>query len=84
MVTFVEVAPEGGRADDELLRGRRIRTPVWLTRAPYLALGVVIVGAVLAGDSTGFVRSAVQPIAAPRPPRPRVMCTPTEGPARSR
>jgi len=69
VVTFVELVPEGGRPDDEQLRGWRIRTPVWLTRAPYLALGVVIVGAVLAGDSTSLVRSAVQPIAA-APPAP--------------
>lgn len=69
MVTFVELVPEGGRPDDEQLRGWRIRTPVWLTRAPYLALVAVIVGAVLTGDSTSLVRSAVQPIAAP-PPAP--------------
>jgi len=69
VVTFVELAPEGGRPDDEQLRGRRIRSPVRLTRAPYLALGVVIVGAVLAGDTTTLVRSAVQPIAA-APPAP--------------
>ena len=67
VVTFVELVPEGGRPDDEQLRGWRIRTPVWLTRAPYLALGVVIVGAVLAGDSTSLVGSAVQPIAAAAP-----------------
>src|SRR5215471_12481824 len=69
VVTFVELLPEGGRPDDEQVRGWRIRTPVWLTRAPYLALGVVIVGAVLAGDSTTLVRSAVQPVAA-APPGP--------------
>ena len=69
MVTFVELAPEGGKPDDEQLRGRRIRSPVRLTRAPYLALVAVVVGAVLAGDGTSLVRSAVPPIAA-APPAP--------------
>lgn len=64
MVTFVELAPDGGGPDDEQLRGRRNRPPAWLTRARYLALVALIVGAVLAGDGTGLVRSAVQPIAA--------------------
>lgn len=67
MVTFVELAPEGGGPDDEQLRGERMRTPVWLTRAPYLVLVVVIVGAVLTGDGTSLVRSAVRPIAAATP-----------------
>lgn len=64
MVTFVELAPDGGGHDDEQLRRRRIRPPAWLPRARYLALVAVVVGAVLAGDTTGFVRSAVRPIAA--------------------
>jgi hypothetical protein len=69
VVTFVELAPEGDRPDDEQLRGRRVRTPALLTTARYLALVAVIVGAVLTGDSTTLVRSAVQPIAA-APPAP--------------
>ena len=67
MVTFVEVAPEGGGPDDEPLHGERIGRPAWLTRARYLALVAVIVGAALAGDGTSLVRSAVQPIAAASP-----------------
>jgi hypothetical protein len=64
VVTFVELAPDGGGSDDEQLRGRRIRTPAWVTRACYLALVAVMVGAVLAGDGTSLVRSAVTPIVA--------------------
>jgi hypothetical protein len=67
VVTFVELVPEGGRPDDEQLRGRRVRTPAWLTRTRYLALVAVIVGAFLAGDGTSLVRSAVRPLAAPAP-----------------
>jgi len=49
VVTFVEVAPEGGGPDDEPLHGERIGRPAWLTRARYLALVAVIVGAPAAG-----------------------------------
>jgi hypothetical protein len=68
VVTFVELAPDGGRPDDEQLRGRRIRRPAWLHRAGYIALVAAIAGAVLTGDGTSFVRSPVVPIAAPTPP----------------
>ena len=69
MVTFVEVAPDGGGPDDEQLRGRRVRGPAWLTRARYLALVAVVGGAVLTGDGTRLVRSAITPVAA-GPPAP--------------
>jgi hypothetical protein len=70
VVTFVEVPPDGGGPDEEQLRGRRARgAPAWLTRARYLALVAVIVGAVLAGDGTNLVRSAITPVAT-APPAP--------------
>jgi hypothetical protein len=67
VVTFVELAPDGDRPDDEQLRGRRIPSPAWLIRARYLALVAVLVGAFLAGDGTSLVRSPVSPFAAPTP-----------------
>lgn len=67
MVTFVELAPDGGRPDDEQLHGGRIGSRAWLTRAGYLALMAVIVGALFAGDGTRLVRSPVTPVAAPMP-----------------
>jgi hypothetical protein len=69
VVTFVEVAPDGGGPDDEQLRGRRVRAPAWLAHARYLALVAAIVGAVLAGDGTSVVRSAITPVVA-APPAP--------------
>jgi hypothetical protein len=65
VVTFVEVVPPDGADPDEPLRGHN--SPPWLTRACYLVILALIVGAVVAGDSTPVAHVVSTVAATPAP-----------------